>query len=100
MMSFVALTPYWAKATRGVFSRSIHRINSMIVWSLTVLRSEFRFRTILLLGVYASDALDPLMVRVVLRIAPGWAHHVDVVGFDNRVPTSTTLDLRVVFSGF
>jgi hypothetical protein len=68
MMLFVASTPYWAKATRGVFGRTIHRINSMIVWSLTVLRSEFRFRTILLLGVYASDASDPLMVGYLLEL--------------------------------
>jgi hypothetical protein len=32
-----------------------------------------------------------------MRITPDWAHHVDATGFDGRVPTSTPLDLRVLF---
>jgi hypothetical protein len=37
--------------------------------------------------------------RAVLRIVPGWAPHVDVIGFDGRIPASITLDLRVAFDG-
>jgi hypothetical protein len=33
-----------------------------------------------------------------MRNAPSWARHIDVVGLDDRVPTSTVPDLRVVFS--
>jgi hypothetical protein len=34
-----------------------------------------------------------------MRIAPGWAHHADAVGFNGRVPTSIASNLRVVFNG-
>jgi hypothetical protein len=71
----------------------------MIVWSLIVLKSGFRFWTILLLRDLALDASDWVLVGAILRIALGWVHHVYVIGFDGRVPISTTPNLRVVFSG-
>jgi ABC-type histidine transport system ATPase subunit len=43
-------------------------IDSKMVWSHTTLKSGFRFRIILLLGVRALDALDPLMVGHVLEL--------------------------------
>jgi hypothetical protein len=40
----------------------------MMVWSRMVLKSEFRFRTILVLGVWALDASEPLMVGYLLEL--------------------------------
>jgi hypothetical protein len=61
-------TPYWAKATSEESGETIHWIDSMIIWSLTVLKFEFRFRTILLLGVRALDDSDPPMVGCLLEL--------------------------------
>jgi hypothetical protein len=46
----------------------IRRIDSIIVWSLTMLKSKFRFRTILLLGVLESDISDPPIVGYLLEL--------------------------------
>jgi hypothetical protein len=64
----VASTPCWSKATSGESCRTIHWINSMIVWSLTTLKYGLRFQTTLLLGVWASDDLDPLMAGYLLEL--------------------------------
>jgi hypothetical protein len=73
-------------------------IDSMMVWSHTVLNSGFRFWTNLSLGVQASDASDPLIVGYLLELSYG-SHHVDVAILNNGVPAGTALDLRVVFNG-
>jgi hypothetical protein len=39
-----------------------------------------------------------VLAGAVLRIAPGWAHHVDASDFDGRVPASTVPNLGVIFS--
>jgi hypothetical protein len=102
MMLHIASTPCWAKVTSGEFGETIRWIDSMIVWSLTVSKSGFRFRTILLLGGpcirFFRSSYGWVLVGVVLRIAPGWAHHADAAGFNGRVLTSTALNLRIVFS--
>jgi hypothetical protein len=43
MMLPVASSLYWAKVMSGESSGTIHWIDSMIVWSLIVLKSGFRF---------------------------------------------------------
>jgi hypothetical protein len=63
-----ASAPCWAKATSGESIRTMHWIDSMMVWSCTALKSIFKFWTILLLGVWALDALDPLMVGYLLEL--------------------------------
>jgi hypothetical protein len=46
----------------------IRYIDSKIVWSHMVLKSGFRFQMMLLLGVLALNALDPLMVGYLLEL--------------------------------
>jgi hypothetical protein len=98
-----ASTPCWAKALSRESSGTIHCINSKIIRSLTVLKSGFRFQTTLLLGGPCVRRFRPsnswVLAGAILRITPGWAHHVDVTGFDGRVPASTAPNLRVVFEG-
>jgi hypothetical protein len=43
-------------------------IDSVMVWSRTVLKSRLRFQTTLLMGVRALDASDPLMVGYLLEL--------------------------------
>jgi hypothetical protein len=52
----------------GESGGTIRYIDSMIVWSLTELKFGFRFRTILLLAVRASDASDPPKVGYLLEL--------------------------------
>jgi hypothetical protein len=60
--------PCWAKARRGEPYGAMCWIDSMIVWSHTALKSKFRFRANLSLGVWTSDASDLLMVGYLLEL--------------------------------
>jgi hypothetical protein len=68
MMLPATSTPCWAKAMSGESTGTIHWIDSMIVWSLTILKFGFRFQIILLLGVRALDASDPPIVGYLLEL--------------------------------
>jgi hypothetical protein len=67
-MLLAASTPCSAKVMSEESGGAIRWIDSMILWSLTVLKSGFRLRTILLLGVRASDASDPPMIGYLLKL--------------------------------
>jgi hypothetical protein len=65
-----------------------------------VLKSVLRFWTILLVGVCASNASDPLIVGYLLELLhllPSESH-ADVVSLGNRDPVGVVPDIRVVFN--
>jgi hypothetical protein len=72
----------------------IRYIDSKIVWSHMVLKSGFRFQMMLLLGVLALNALDPLMVGYLLELfwelpPPGpnmLMRQASITGFQQTMP--------------
>jgi hypothetical protein len=62
------LSPLLDQGDEWKAARTIHLIDSMIVSSLTKLKSRFRFQMTLLLEVCALDASDPPMVGYLLEL--------------------------------
>jgi hypothetical protein len=60
--------PCCARATKGEPLGVIGRIDSMMVWSRTALKSGFKFWANLSLRVQASDASDLPMVEYLLEL--------------------------------
>jgi hypothetical protein len=78
----------------------MHWMVSIIAWIQIALKSGFKFRTKLPLGVRASDASDLLMVGYLLEVlfdrSPFGGHHVDKVTTFHEFPVGVGPDLRVV----